>query len=134
MELVMARSTFTLAVAALAGATASNHLPDNPDAILDRARAAVAKLDVAHLTRGITLDAIHGEDLPDPRGFGEYARRNLLAPDGRDTSLDPWGGRYEVQHGDGFAIVRSNGPDGRPGTADDIERYAPTMSFRLLFW
>ena len=41
----MARSTLSLAVAAVAGAAASQHLPDNAEELLNRTRQAVAQVD-----------------------------------------------------------------------------------------
>ncbi len=129
----MARSTISLALAAAAGATASQHLPDNANELIARTRHAVAQMDLAHLSRSLTLEAIHGNQPPSQDSFGDYVQQTLIAPDGRDTSLDPWGGRYEVENYDDFSVVRSPGPDGRVGTGDDLVRVAPIMQFRLLW-
>lgn len=110
------------------------HLPDDASQLIDRARRAVAQVDLAHLTRGLTLDAIHGDPPVDERDFDEYARRTLVAPDGRDTSLDPWGESYGMERRDGYMLLRSNGPDGVRGTDDDVVHIAPTFRLQTLFF
>lgn len=129
----MARSTISLAIAAATGATVSQHLPDDANELIARTRQAVAQVDLAHLSRSLTLEAIHGNEAPDEREFDGYVRDTLVAPDGRDASRDPWGGTYRVQHFDDYSVVRSAGPDGRVGTDDDLVRVAPMMQFRLLW-
>lgn len=54
-----------------------------------------------------------------PRTLGE-AMPPATEDAPRAVQLDPWGRAYEVRAIDAKLHVASRGPDGRPGTADDI--------------
>ncbi|MFT4705908.1 MAG: hypothetical protein ACI81R_003623 [Bradymonadia bacterium] len=126
----MARSVLSLAAAAAFGATVvpdgAEKAAESAQVVLDHARNAVASLDLAHLTRGLQLDAIHGDTPPSARDFEDYARGMLDSPVGADTSRDPWGGQYWLETRGGVSFVHSAGPDGVADTADDLMRSAPT--------
>lgn len=80
---------------------------------IDATRTAVRRLrrtiDVARIRNGGRC----------PRSLDELVAQGLIAPG--STSADSWRTPYRVQCSEGEApLVVSNGPDRRPGTADDI--------------
>ena len=58
-------------------------------------------------------------DHPGCPSLTQLQRSNLLS---ENDSADPWGERYRVRCDDRGVSVFSAGRDGKPGTADDIEK------------
>lgn len=65
--------------------------------------------------QGLAALRVRPADLTDPTKWeGPYA--------GKDIPPDPWGRPYQYTCDDGQSFsLRSTGPDGQPGTDDDIE-------------
>jgi len=88
-------------------------------------------------THGIARDLFWRYSQAARKSPGATPSLSDVAPEG--SHQDPWGNPYELQfHSDGSAVVRSNGPDGKRLTEDDIveprRRWAveppPTLSLR----
>lgn len=60
--------------------------------------------------------------LPSPDRFEDFIRAHqFTVHDGRD----PWGGRYRLQITRDSIFVTADGPDRKPGTADDLRKAIP---------
>lgn len=88
---------------------------------LDRVRTPYfrweAKSEARTIAEGLRQDALTGQSLPRPADFQAYLRRRTINP--RDVA-DRWGSPYYLQLQPDSIVVISPGPDGRPGTEDDI--------------
>jgi len=124
--------TGVVALAALAGWRVSewwNRRESLRQAQLAAAKATVATLDAAvdrfELDAGrfpTTAEGLNALVQPPPgvrKWNGPYLRRAPLA--------DPWGKPYSYSEARGVYRVTSAGPDGKPGTGDDIVASGPAV-------
>ena len=69
----------------------------------------------------VVKSAVNMYKLDNPRAcpdIAELVRERYL--DGSKSSVDPWGNDFVIQCERGDVIVISPGPDGQPGTEDDV--------------
>ncbi len=97
---------------------------------LDEAKLKQARTDVQHIAND-GIDAYHvmrGHFPTAEEGMAALVKEGFLKANNADGSIkDPWGNDYVYlypgqKHPDGYD-VRSNGPDGKPGTEDDVVNY-----------
>lgn len=68
----------------------------------------------------LELHLAGGQRLPPPDEFPAFLRRNRMG-----GSIDPWGGEYYLMLARDSIIVGSAGPDGEPGSEDDLRATMP---------
>ncbi len=95
-----------------------------------KAELQQARTDVQHIAdQGVdAFRVMKGRYPTTEEGVRILIQENFLKPNKPDGTLkDPWGNDYAYlnpgqKHADGFD-VRSNGPDGKPGTEDDVVNF-----------
>ncbi len=87
-----------------------------------KAQVNQARVSAASLASAVTLSqAQHGED--SCPSFDSLVRDRVVSPE--TSGVDPWKNPYSIECTDSGVSVTSSGPDGRPGTADDIVANEP---------
>ena len=71
----------------------------------------------AILLAAIALSQMHSADAQSPPAMGKGAKSKSKA---KTQPLDPWNRPYEYTVDGDQILIRSAGPDGAPGTPDDI--------------
>lgn len=110
-------------IAILAGAA----IPYVQDYV-DDARYARAKADLTEIRNALVR-------FEQDRGVA-YTSTNigeLVGPYLQKVLVDPWGAPYVVSNN--ASLVSSNGPDGSPGTGDEVgESFRPPLSLSKIYW
>jgi hypothetical protein len=82
-----------------------------------KAQVNHASVGAASLASAVTLwQAQHGDD--SCPSFDSLVRDDVVSPE--TSGVDPWKNPYSIACTDSGVSVTSSGPDGRPGTADDV--------------
>jgi hypothetical protein len=105
------------------GFVAALYFPESRQMMIDEAMPVLhpvlewsAEREMEVLSRAVRRDARETFQLPQTRAWGTWLVANFTA----DAATDPWGETYSYQAwADSFAI-RSDGPDGQRGSADDL--------------
>ena len=107
------------------GFVAAWYFPDSRQAMIDRATPVMepvliwnAEREIEEISRIVRRDARDTYQLPEQRDWAAWLAVNFTA----NATTDPWGQLYVYRAflADSFWI-RSNGPDLKLGTEDDIE-------------
>jgi hypothetical protein len=84
---------------------------------LEAARIETARVRALAIRSAVQLwQATQGDDRCP--SYDQLSRDRIVPPD--SDNRDPWGGLYRIECSDTGVVVTSNGPDGEPGTTDDV--------------
>ena len=88
--------------------------------LLTPAKVYATKNDLSALVRLVAIERNEMRPVPAQHEFGAWAKRKW----GEDP-IDRWGNAYWIRNAQGNVVLGSNGPDGKRGTADDIQAPLP---------
>lgn len=92
------------------------------DRLMEPLRRVQAQMELNGIADKVKKRLESSGTLPSPDRFEDFVRAyHFTARDGRD----PWGGRYRLQITRDTIFVTADGPDGRPGTDDDLRKAIP---------
>jgi hypothetical protein len=81
------------------------------------------KQELDFILNQISLARTEGKEIPDPKTFQGWLSRRVLT---KNRGKDVWGNPYFLARSNAGALTAGSiGPDGRPGTADDLRVTMP---------
>lgn len=90
--------------------------PNNP--IISQAKGIMAEYQMKAIGRHVQAQSAGKGRTPSSRDFSGFLKETM----GTESSvLDPWSNEYRFDRKGNTAWIRSNGPDGKMGTEDDLE-------------
>ena len=90
---------------------------------LGKAEVAQARAKMHKLVNAFEMYRMDSGSYPGGDNWKTELQRNAMASLRESDFLDPWGNQFRAEFpagNDGPPVLHSNGPDGRPGTSDDV--------------